>query len=190
MSSMILGEVINLKPATEKDKMNVYHWFSNKDIARVMLMGEEYPEHPIPTIEDFFADYEDFYFDGSALEKGRVYIIFLGDEPIGSISYASFHLKEKQAELDIWLKSIDLCGKGYGSEAINVLCRHLNETLELKQFIIRPSKENKNAIKAYEKAGFVRGSDLTDELIQDTFMDGYGDGDYGIGNDVLLIKTI
>jgi len=186
---MIFG-VVNLREATKGDKSKVYEWFSNKDIAKAMLMGDDFPENPLPTREEFFEDYTDFYFDGTAPEKGRVYIIQLGNLPIGSISYASYHLKGKKAELDIWMKSIDYCGKGYGSEAIKALCNLLYQNQGINQYIIRPSNKNKNAIRAYEKAGFVKVLNLSEKFVNDTFVNGYVEGDYGIGNDILLIKDI
>lgn len=180
---------INLKPATLDDKSLIYSWFTNKDILKAMLMGDDYPDNPVPDEEAFFEDYEDYYFDGSEPEKGRVYLICLDDEPIGSINYSSFHLHGNKAELDIWMKSIEFCGKGYGSQAIKLLCDLLKDEMDTQQFIIRPSKENINAIKAYEKAGFIRMNGDIEAYKLATFIEDYGDGDYGIGNDLILIRN-
>ncbi len=183
------NKIISLRPSTLEDKHAVYNWFSNKDISKAMLMGDEYPENPVPNEETFFEDYEDYYFDGSAPEKGRVYIICMDDEPIGSINYSSFHLHGNKAELDIWMKNIDFCGKGYGSQSIKLLCDLLRNEMNTQQFIIRPSKENLNAIKAYEKAGFTRMIEDVEAFKRATFTDDYGVGDYGIGNDLILIRN-
>ena len=48
------------------------------------------------------------------------------------------------------------CGKGYGSDALKTLCDYLFRSLGIKEFVIRPSAKNLQAIKAYEKAGFHR----------------------------------
>jgi diamine N-acetyltransferase len=57
--------------------------------------------------------------------------------------------------LDIWLRSEAVCGRGYGSDALVALTCHLRETLGLTEFIMRPSRRNERAIKAYARAGFI-----------------------------------
>ena len=185
---MIDKVLVSIREATNEDRVNVFEWFTNKDIADAMFMGELYPDNPLPTKEEFFEDYSAYFFDGSALEKGRLYIIQYKNESIGAISYSSDHLKGKRAELDIWLSGKEVCGKGYGSEAIRLLCEELTQNLNIEEFIIRPSKMNKNAIRAYKKAGFKPLKDDLTIFIDRTFHEGFGEGDYGPSNDVILIK--
>lgn len=185
---MINKGIVSIREATKEDRLNVFEWFTDKDIADAMFMGEFYPDNPLPTKEEFFEDYEAYFFDGSALEKGRLYIIQYESESIGAISYSSDHLKGKRAELDIWLSGKEVCGKGYGSEAIRLLCEELTQNLKVEEFIIRPSKMNKNAIRAYKKAGFKPLEGDLSIFIDRSFHEGFGEGDYGLGNDVILIK--
>ena len=59
-------------------------------------------------------------------------------------------------ELDIWMRSEACCGKGYGTEALDALCRHLHERFGVEEFMVQPSARNPRAIRAYEKLGFKR----------------------------------
>ncbi|NEO86672.1 MAG: GNAT family N-acetyltransferase [Spirulina sp. SIO3F2] len=77
------------------------------------------------------------------------------------------------AELDIWLRSQDCCGHGYGTDAMVALMRHLHADFRVETFIVRPSRRNQRAIRAYEKVGF-RPSQLA---IADQIST-YGEGDY------------
>ena len=60
-------------------------------------------------------------------------------------------------------------------------------------FIIRPSARNKRAVRAYEKAGFKKVDDsqkaaVVENCYREEFIPLYGSGDYGTGDDVVLIK--
>lgn len=62
---------------------------------------------------------------------------------------------KKCTDLDIWLSDLKYTGRGIGTEAILLLSGYLKKRFDCEQIIMSPSKRNKNAIKSYEKAGFV-----------------------------------
>jgi diamine N-acetyltransferase len=125
------------------------------EATRWMMGPPLFPEAPIPTWEEFCADYVPLFFDGTQPYFGRSYIVDVAGEAIGHVSYSEVDLAPGKAELDIWLRSEAVCGRGYGSDALVALTRHLYETLGLTEFIIRPSRRNERAVRAYAKAGFV-----------------------------------
>lgn len=176
--SMIKGNFVHLIPATLEDKRWIYEAGKHPTIAPLCMGPPHFPDHPIPTWEEFCKDYKDFYFDGSALDKGMNYIIYVGDERTGVISYSCYHLKHHKAELDIWMNHIKNCDKGYGPDAIKALCRYLYQTQGIKEFIIRPSARNRRAVRAYEKAGFSRIHTERSKFIENEFLPGHGTGDY------------
>jgi diamine N-acetyltransferase len=81
------------------------------------------------------------------------------------------------------LRSSEVCGRGYGSDALLALTRHLHETFGVTKFILRPSRRNTRAIRAYAKAGF-RLLPLTDEEQAER----YGPGDYS--DTVVMAKEL
>ena len=179
-----------LMPAKPADYINIYNWLFFSDISEPILGPQGITTENIPSPESFKSEYPDYFFDGSAPEKGRSYIIFLEEEiPIGHISTTSFHLHQGISELDIWLKAAVYTGKGYGTEAIKLLLRMLKEQ-GFHTAIIRPYKSNIQAIKAYHKAGF-REVDLEPgKYYLPEFIDMYADGDCGKGQDTFMAMDL
>jgi diamine N-acetyltransferase len=123
-----------------------------------MLGPPTFPETPPPTWEQFVADFGPHFFDGSRPEVEASYIIETDGEAVGQVNYeiGETPAAGRFAELDIWLRAEADTGRGYGSQALDLLVRRLAERFALRTFVIRPSERNPRAIRAYEKAGFVR----------------------------------
>lgn len=189
---MIKGEKVELIPATLSDRQNIYEWCFHSETTKSHAGPPDYPDMPIPTYEEFCASddggYEEYYFTGARPEDGRGFVITHGSEPVGFISYCSFHLKPGKSELDIWMNSEAYCGNGLGVDAIASLCVYLNENLGIREMIMRPSPKNERAVRAYMKAGLEKSDKSLSYYLLDEYMSLYGDGDYGIGGDVLLVK--
>ena len=186
---MIHGDKIDLIPATLDDKQRVYEWCFHSETTKSHSGPPDYPEHPIATREEFFDEgYADYFFTGSELKNGRGFLISFGGEPVGFISYCSFHLKPLIAELDIWMSSEANCGKGFGVDAIVSLGAYLKKNMDFCQMIMRPSVRNTRAISAYRKAGFIPSDKSPGDYLLDEYMPIYGAGDYGEGGDLLLVK--
>ncbi|MDF2548898.1 MAG: hypothetical protein K0R93_3796 [Anaerosolibacter sp.] len=176
---------VALRFAEPNEKRKIYEWLALSDVTSQMFDDDNPPE----TWENFNRDESDFLFDHSAPELGGYLIITLGGEEMGAISYACFHLIDKVAELDIWMRSFKYCGLGYGVDALNQLIDKLHREQGIKEFIIRPSKENVAAIRAYKKCGFTLFEDFDPRnYVKEEFYDMYGDGDYGLGGDITLIR--
>jgi diamine N-acetyltransferase len=177
---MIRGSLVTLRPATLDDRRSVYEWMAQSEVTPSMMGPPVYAEAPIVTWDEFCADYVEHFFDGSQPEVGRSYIIEVDGAAVGHLSY---DLAARWAELDIWLCAEGLCGRGYGSDALVALTRHLQETLGLTSFIMRPSQRNQRAIHAYARAGFVQLPLTTAEQAAI-----YGPGDHD--DTVVMLKTM
>lgn len=178
MNESIFGEKIKLRPATPQDKRKVFDWLTNSNLTKEMMGLPNFPDSKIPTWDEFDNDYLDHYFDASPPLKGRCFIISEKENEVGQINYNAIDKVKKCTDLDIWLSDIKYTGRGIGTEAILLLCQYLNERFDCEQFIMSPSKRNKNAIKSYQKAGFV----MTDIELDESEMD-YDDN-------VVMIKTM
>jgi len=185
---MIKGNMIELIPAGITDRENVYNWCFHSETTKSHAGPPDFPDMIIPTYKEFYEDYTDYFFTGTEPEKGRGFIITHEGAQVGFISYTCFHLKQHKAELDIWFNSEAHCGKGLGTDAIVSLCDFLNKTLEIQEFIIRPSVKNTRAVKSYKKSGFEEAAELPGNYLLDEYKELYGDGDYGAGGDVFLVK--
>ena len=185
---MIKGNNIELIPAALGDRERVYEWCFRSETTKSHAGPPDYPDILIPTLEEFCSDYVDYFFDGSRPHEGRGFLILHQSEPVGFISYSSFHLKPYKSELDIWLNSEAHCGKGLGTDALRALGDYLHEKMGVCQLIIRPSFKNRRAIKSYKKAGFVISEELPSNYMLEEFISIYGDGDYGDEETALLVK--
>lgn len=181
---IISGEKIKLRSAQESDRKNCYLWLAHSDLTSSMLGMPNYPDHSIPTWEEFCEDYIPQFFNSSGDGKGRNFIIIANNEDIGTIGYDLLDKMKDRVVLDIWLRAEKYCGLGYGSDALNILCDYLHKTYGIINFIISPSARNKRAIAAYKKCGFEYVSTLSREEQEKEF----GQSEYD--DNILMRKKI
>lgn len=112
-------------------------------------------------------------------------MILVDGEPVGQVNYNDIVELDgrKAVELDIWVRSEECCGKGYGTDALDALCRYLHERFGVEQFMVQPSARNPRAIHAYEKLGFKRL-----EIPMDSARTLWGPNDYY--DSVYMVRTI
>ncbi len=173
---------VSIRPATLADRRAVYEWMAHSDVTASMMGPPRFPDAPIPTWEQFCADYVPCYFEGTDERFGRSYIIESNGRAIGHISYSRVESAPDCLELDIWMRSNADCGRGFGSAAIDLLCRRLHADLGACRFIMRPSARNLRAIRAYRKAGFEIWPSTAQE--HDS---AFGPGDYA---DTVVLRRI
>lgn len=181
--------MIYLKEAGLQDRKKIYTWLYFSDFSPFLNELQGYAHDSIPSFQEFKEDYEDFFFDNSSPEKGRGYLIILKEDEeqeIGFISYTSFHLMEGIAEIDIWLKSLDYTGKGYGTSALKILTYKLLSE-RFHTLIIRPCVKNIRAITSYKKAGFVESVFEPEKYYNKEYIDAYAPGDCKDGEDVFMV---
>lgn len=189
---MIKGNKIILTPATSGDRKNIYEWCFHSETTKYHAGLPDYPDVHIPTFEEFYDDYVDYFFDGSQPHNGRGFMILHNEELVGFVSYSSYHLKPHKAEVDIWMNNEANCGKGFGTDAIISLGDYLNKTVGICELIVRPAKKNINAIKSYKKSGFVEVDMNPSDYLLDEYLPlpRYEGGDYGKDETALLIKRL
>ncbi len=157
--TVIQGSVVQLRPAREADRRDVYSWLVESDVTSSMLGLPLFPDAPPPTWEEFCADYGPHFFDASAPDIEASYIIEFAGEAVGHVNYEVAGEPPRHAELDIWMRSERDTGHGWGSDALTALMTHLHSAYGVPTFVIRPSARNRRAIRAYQKAGFTLVSD-------------------------------
>jgi diamine N-acetyltransferase len=150
---MLRGLKANLREATEADRRNIYAWLAHSDVTPSMMGPPRFPDHVIPTWEDFCRDYRPYYFDGSKPNQGRCFIVVADQADVGVVCYNALR-SNNMTDVDIWLRSEADCGKGFGSDALRTLTDYLNKEFGVIHIAISPSARNQRAIAAYKKAGF------------------------------------
>lgn len=145
---------MTLRPAAKDDRRDIYNWLAASDVTPFMMGPPTFTDVAVPSWDEFCEDYVQYFFDGTRLDKGRSFIITVASESVGHISYSGLDPKHRTAELDIWMRSQQVCGRGYGTDALLTIVRHLTEICVVSKCIVRPSLRNPRAVCAYQKAGF------------------------------------
>lgn len=83
---------------------------------------------------------------------------------VGSVYVRDIDPVHHKAEYGIFIGEGDARGKGYGTAAAKLMIRYCFEELELHRLFLRVYAENEQAIRSYEKAGFVKEAYLHDDV--------------------------
>lgn len=79
-----------------------------------------------------------------------------GDRHIGGTGLNEIRWKDRAALFGVFIGDEDCRGHGYGTEAARLVLRYAFETLNLNRIELGVFAFNEAAVRAYEKAGFVR----------------------------------
>lgn len=145
---------ILLRKAVLADRPILYEWMAKSNLTESMLGKPNYPDAPIPSFNEFINDFSDNFFTDDINNSGKCFIILDQNHEVGTLCYDLMNIKKKWVLLDIWLRDEKYCGKGYGSEALKLLCFYLYNKYKIINYYIAPSIRNSRAIKSYQKAGF------------------------------------
>jgi len=179
------GTRIDLRRARLLDRPRIYEWLTQADLTPSMMGGTLFPDHPVPTLAEFAADYVNAYFEGTRPYSGRMFVILSSGDEIGCVSHGRIDLLNDVVELDIWLAERRVTGRGLGSEALVLLADWLQANYGVNRFLVRPSRRNVRALRAMRRAGF-RETDLpAAEVIEKLLLP---KGDYV--DEVLLFRIL
>ncbi len=183
--TVAVGSRVTLRRARLIDRPRIHEWMTQSDLTSNMMGAPLFPDHPIPSLEEFSADYVNAYFDGTRPYDGRVFVIVAGGDEIGAVSHGPIDLLNDVTELDIWLAERRLTSRGLGSEALVLLADWLQAQYGVNRFLVRPSRRNVRALRAMRRAGF-RETDLpAPEVIEKLHLP---KGDYA--DEVLLFRIL
>ncbi len=160
MQKVIENDNIFLRKMEYSDTDNIVKW-RNSDFVREhfiyqALFTKESHENWIRTM----------------VENGKVdqLIICLKDEsipegiPVGSVYIRDIDRNHNKAEYGIFIGEESARGRGIGSQTAKLMIRYCFEQLKLHRLFLRVFADNEQAIRSYEKAGFVKEAYLKDDV--------------------------
>ncbi len=166
MADIISGNKIYLRPIDEGDTDKIVKW-RNSDAVRLNFIDQR-----LFTKESHTAWLNSF------VKTGRVdqFVICMKSDaspkteqsadgiPVGSVYIRDIDTEHHKAEYGIFIGEESARGHGVGTEAAKLMIRYCFETKKLHRLFLRVYADNLQAIKSYEKAGFVREALLHDDV--------------------------
>lgn len=141
----IEGEKVALRPAQPDDAPFLLRWALNPEVARPA--HGDYPTTMEATLAWIEAARRDRY--------RQVYTILdARGQPIGDIDLHHISWRRGEAELRIRIGEPELWGCGLGTDAIRTLLRFVFTQGHLRRVYLRVLKDNRRAVRCYEKCGF------------------------------------
>lgn len=105
------------------------------------------------------------------VETGKVVQMMIcgsaSGRPLGSVYIRDIDRQHSKAEYGIFIGEPDARGRGVGTAAAKLMLRYCFEEEKLHRVYLRAFADNLQAIRSYEKAGFVREGLLRDDVCID-----------------------
>lgn len=105
-------------------------------------------------VRDITRDASEAWVEAQRAEP-HAWIMETGGAMLGAIRLHTLNPVDKRAQIAIGILDPDALGKGFGTEAMQVLAAHAFDTMGLHRLGCRVLDFNDRAIAAYEKVGFV-----------------------------------
>jgi aminoglycoside 6'-N-acetyltransferase len=148
--TVLRGSRVTLRPVTRDDLPRLLEILRQPAVARFWSAVPENDEEAEAEHGLLLGS------DADGAEAITTFVIILGDEVVGWIAgWEKLEPEYRHAGVDLFLDS-DEQGKGYGPEAVRLVCRYLFEQRGHHRITIDPSAANARAIRSYEKVGFKR----------------------------------
>ncbi|MEU4696715.1 GNAT family N-acetyltransferase [Nonomuraea dietziae] len=145
---MLRGTRIRLRPMEPHEAETLWRWNSDPEVMR--WMDEGYPETLAQTVARCEArdrnSYDNVLLGVESLEDGRL---------IGLVRLSGAEPETGDAELDVYIGEKDCWGRGFGTEAVRLICRYGFDRMRLHRITLWVADANTGARRVYEKVGFV-----------------------------------
>lgn len=139
----------------KKDIPLLREWLSMPHVSEYWQEDEEQLEEKFPA--------------GLQARGVTPFIALMGGQPIGYIQYYEAckigggwwpGMSPGTFGIDQFIGDPDMVGKGIGPFMIKTMCNHIFMHMKASAIIADPDPGNRRAIRAYEKCGFTRGSEI------------------------------
>ena len=162
---MIYGEGVRLRAAERSDLPRFVEWLNDPEVRQYISLY-------LPLSQGD----EEQWFDSMQKRPPAEHVLVIEIRqpesqswlPVGNCAFMDIDWRNRSAEFGIFIGEKSHWNQGYGTAAVRLLVRHGFNTLNLQRIFLRVFETNPRAIRAYEKAGFVREG----RMRQAEFLDG------------------
>jgi RimJ/RimL family protein N-acetyltransferase len=143
----LVGRLVILRRHRERNLPQVTRWYRDPELARLT----RYQTRPM-TIEEI----ERFFYSRLMSDEAIAYAIHEAatDRLIGLTTFSALDADNGSVLFHITIGEHDAWGKGYGTEATELMLSHAFDRLGLHRVGLSVFEFNERARRAYEKAGF------------------------------------
>lgn len=169
---LLIGDKVRLTALTRDDLPTFARWLGSMELRRLLSPGRVIP---------FNMDDEKAWYDSITRPEDRPFAIrtLEDDRLLGSCGIHDINWQSRHGIVGIMIGERDAWGKGYGSDALNVLLRYCFNELNLNRVALQVFSYNTRARRAYEKLGFVHEGTLREAILRD-----------GVYHDILLMAIL
>lgn len=160
MEKYVDGEAgIDLRLMTELDTDSIIAWRNRDDVRNNFIYRE-------PFTREGHGNWV-----RTMIDTGRAVQMMICDltseQPLGSVYIRDIDRVHNKAEYGIFIGEPQARGRGIGTAAAKLMLRYCFEEERLHRIYLRALAGNRQAIRSYEKAGFVQEGFLKDDVCID-----------------------
>ena len=143
---MVTGRTISLRPYDRTHLSRTREWVNDPEISA--LLGRALPVSDV--------EHERWYAELEAREDRVFFAIETNTDGrhVGNVWLWDIEWRHRKGELRIVIGEPSSLGRGFGTEAIALLCSYTFERLNLHKVYAYVLGSNQRALRAFEKAGF------------------------------------
>jgi UDP-4-amino-4,6-dideoxy-N-acetyl-beta-L-altrosamine N-acetyltransferase len=158
------GDKIYLRKIEDRDTELIVAW-RNSEVVRPHFIYQE-----------VFTSESHMHWKRTMVDTGKVDQFMICNretkKPLGSVYIRDIDKLHKKGEYGIFLAPDAPHGKGIGTETAKLTIQYAFEVKKLHRLFLRVYADNLQAIRSYEKAGFVKEGYLKDDVfVNGTFRD-------------------
>jgi RimJ/RimL family protein N-acetyltransferase len=166
MMNFLNGTKIYLRPVEPNDATNLATWLNDWDVIKNLT--KRFP---------MSREQEEEWIRGKKNQKDFVNLMIClkeNDKSIGICGFDKIDYINRTATYGTFIGEKEDWNKGYGSEALSLLCDYAFNKLNLNKVKLKVYSFNKRGIKAYEKCGFkVTGVEPEEMFLDGKYHDAY-----------------
>ncbi len=141
----IVGNKIFLAPLQMEDSKKILDWVNDKDVATrtggwIININDEFEKEFIQNSKGDVHNYSIIRADDEVL--------------VGCCGIKNIHPIHRHCEVGLFIGDKEQRGKGYGYEAISILCDYAFNYLNINSISLDYYTNNENAKKCYDRVGF------------------------------------
>ncbi len=150
---------IYLRPMSDGDTDQIVNWRNSEEIRRNFIQRDVFtPEGHRDWVRRMIDTGKAVQMMICEADTGR---------PVGAVNIQNIDRQHHKAEYGIFIGEASARGRGIGTAAAKLMLRYCFETQGLNRVYLRALAENRQAVRSYEKAGFVQEGLLREDVCID-----------------------